>query len=84
MSTVLNFKDIIDLPKWRDLATPLGIGRSGQAALVSDPRNNEDRHPFIFISSTNTENNERIIAHEAHIIIKNSFKPLSSRSISFI
>jgi len=54
MSTVLNFKDIVDLPKWRPLATPIGIGRSGQTVFISDPRNNEDRHPFIYIMPGNS------------------------------
>ncbi|MCZ7404278.1 MAG: hypothetical protein O8C67_05015 [Candidatus Methanoperedens sp.] len=53
MVTNLNFKPIIDLPKWRPLAsspvlfvanTTLSTGY----AITSDLRNNEDSHPFIF------------------------------------
>lgn len=47
MVTTLNFKDIIDLPKWRPLATP-PISVNANYALSSDLRNNEDRHPYIF------------------------------------
>jgi hypothetical protein len=47
MPTVLNFKDIIDLPKWRSLATPLSVVASNYG-LTSDFRNNGDIHPFIY------------------------------------
>lgn len=67
MVTTLNFKDIIDLPKWRPLATPINIAGTGNA-IVSDLRNNEDRHPFIFnavssfgttaLAEYNTKNDE--------------------------
>ncbi len=52
MVTVLNFKPIVDLPKWRPLATPISFNiNAGYPAFnipVSDLRNNEDRHPLIY------------------------------------
>ena len=45
MPTILNFKDIVDLPKWRMLATPTTLSNG---FILSDFRNNEDRHPAIF------------------------------------
>lgn len=47
MVTTLNFKDIIDLPKWRPLAPSSSTG-SGIAVMACDFRNNEDRHPLIY------------------------------------
>lgn len=47
MTTILNFKPIVDLPKWRPLAPALTASTTG-SSLISDLRNNEDRHPFIF------------------------------------
>jgi hypothetical protein len=51
MTTILNFKDVVDLPKWRILATGHrnldGFSNNGPF-FVSDFRNNEDRHPFIY------------------------------------
>lgn len=47
MTTILNFKPIADLPKWRPLAPALTASTTG-SSLISDLRNNEDRHPFIF------------------------------------
>jgi hypothetical protein len=47
MVTILNFKDLVDLPKWRPLATPLATPNTN-FNLISDLRNNEDRHPFIY------------------------------------
>jgi hypothetical protein len=44
MVTVLNFKDLIDLPKWRTLATSVFANQS----LICDLRNNEDRDPYIY------------------------------------
>lgn len=69
MVTTLSFKDVIDLPKWRPLATPI-INAYGSStyAITSDLRNNEDRHPYIFnvvssfgtayFSEYNTKNDE--------------------------
>jgi hypothetical protein len=50
MVTTLNFKNIVDLPKWRTLAPIMHSFTS----LISDLRNNEDRDPYIygFITST--------------------------------
>lgn len=48
MPTTLGFKDIIDLPEWRPLANALGVSAAG-ACICSDQRNNEDRHPEIFL-----------------------------------
>jgi hypothetical protein len=63
MSTALNFKDTIDLPKWRNLAqTQTNI--LNNIGFGCDFRNNEDRHPIIYyctgVSSFvgyNTKNN---------------------------
>jgi hypothetical protein len=48
MTSILNFKDIIDSPKWRGifLLNP-GIGNNS-GMFPSDLRNNEDRFPAIF------------------------------------
>lgn len=51
MVTTLNFKDIVDLPKWRPLS-PNTIATSNNFGLTSDLRNNEDRHPFIYFNNT--------------------------------
>jgi hypothetical protein len=50
MVTTLNFKSIIDLPKWRPLAQPIVTGTS-IFGLTSDLRNNEDRHPLIYVNA---------------------------------
>jgi hypothetical protein len=52
MVTTLNFKSIIDLPKWRPLAQPITTATSS-LGLTSDLRNNEDRHPLIYFNSSN-------------------------------
>jgi hypothetical protein len=50
--TTLNFKSIVDLPKWRPLAVPIynytSTGNELTMAIASDMRNNEDRYPYIF------------------------------------
>ncbi|MBI4797095.1 MAG: hypothetical protein HY790_14870, partial [Deltaproteobacteria bacterium] len=48
MTTTLGFKDIIDLPEWRPLANAPGNAGAG-VSFAQDLRNNEDRHPFIFL-----------------------------------
>lgn len=54
--TTLNFKDIIDLPKWRPLATNL-FAPTSNSGITSDLRNNEDRHPLLYaIGSATTFN----------------------------
>lgn len=53
MSTALNFKDIIDLPKWRPLAIPL-VNIINFYSIISDLRNSEDRHPFIYHNASST------------------------------
>lgn len=62
--TVLNFKDVVDLPKWRPLAQPI-TATSSNYGITSDLRNNEDRHPLIYFNSSiatfnfyNTKNDE--------------------------
>lgn len=47
MSTVLNFKNLIDLPEWRPL-TPSPLAHSAGYSLCEDMRNNEDSDPHIF------------------------------------
>jgi len=50
MTTILNFKDIIDLPKWRHLAvTPAMDGGFPVATLACDFINNEDRNPYMYL-----------------------------------
>lgn len=47
MATTTGFKDIIDLPEWRPIANASSTSSSG-ICIGSDPRNNEDRHPYVF------------------------------------
>lgn len=47
MTTILNFKPLVDLPKWRPIAPAITASLTG-SSLTSDLRNNEDRHPLIF------------------------------------
>lgn len=50
--TTLNFKDVIDLLKWRPLSSiPFSNTNFG---LIVDYRNNEDRSPFIYIYNNTT------------------------------
>jgi hypothetical protein len=48
MVTTLNFKIGIDLPEWRPLAAPQYIGSTTGYGLISDLRNNIDRHPYFY------------------------------------
>lgn len=49
MVTTLNFKSVIDLPKWRPLAAPPLYSAAGiNIVNTCDLRNNEDRSPFIY------------------------------------
>lgn len=48
MPTTLNFKDIVDLPEWRPLANAPGATGAG-TSIACDLRNNEDRHPEVFV-----------------------------------
>ncbi len=48
---MLNFKDVINLPKWRPLAQPIAQATNFYG-LTSDMRNNEDRHPLIYFNQT--------------------------------
>jgi len=55
MVTTLNFKDIIDLPKWRSLSTPsstIAISSSSTEVMSCDFRNNEDRHPYLYLMNS--------------------------------
>jgi len=55
MSTILNFKDIVDLPRWRPLATTPAInGGFPVSTLACDFRNNEDRHPIMYLINGGT------------------------------
>ncbi len=49
MVTTLNFKDVVDLPTWKPLANTQTIFATGE--ISQDMRNNEDRHPYIFVLS---------------------------------
>jgi hypothetical protein len=54
MTSILNFKDIIDTPKWRFATRPV-ISVGNGTEFASDLRNNEDRNPFVYwIRSTNS------------------------------
>jgi hypothetical protein len=53
MSTVLNFKNLIDLPEWRPLSPAPLIHRAGHS-LCNDIRNNEDSDPHIFYLEATT------------------------------
>lgn len=64
MTTTLNFKNIIDLPQWRTLASSI-TATAAASCICSDQRNNEDRDPYIYllVSATvfqryNTKNDE--------------------------
>ena len=49
MSTTLNFKGLIDLPKWRPLSAPgfnALVASAAGSSVCSDLRNSEDRNPF--------------------------------------
>jgi hypothetical protein len=47
MTTVLKFKSGIDIPKFKPLASAI-FTTVGDAGLICDLRNNEDRHPLIY------------------------------------
>ncbi len=49
MVTTLNFKDVIDLPKWRPLAM-LPVASSSNIGFTCDMRNNIDRHPILYFN----------------------------------
>lgn len=53
MSTTINFKDIIDKPEWRPLAVCPASHAAG-VCLTSDLRNNETRHPELFMLGSAT------------------------------
>lgn len=48
MATTLNFKDVIDLPEFRPIANAPAVNALS-TCLAQDLRNNEDRHPEIFM-----------------------------------
>lgn len=52
MTTTTSFKDIIDIPEWRPIAPTVTLFNGG--VVATDPRNNEDRHPEIFFTTTTT------------------------------
>jgi hypothetical protein len=54
MTTVLNFKPIVDLPKWRPLAQTKSVSLNVRQGFIgSDLRNNEDQHPLIYFMNGN-------------------------------
>ena len=51
MSTTLNFKGGLDLPKWRPLAAPgfnTLVASAAGSSVCSDLRNTEDRNPYMY------------------------------------
>lgn len=53
MATTLGFKDIIDLPEWRPLASAPASSGAG-SCMASDPRGTENRSPWVFYLNSNT------------------------------
>ena len=52
MATVLNFKDLLDLPDWRPAAVTPSIHAVG-GSVCSDMRNSEDRVPIVWQLASN-------------------------------
>lgn len=63
MPTTLGFKDILDLPEWRPIANAPTTSAAG-VCLISDKRNNEDRHPEVFQLGSNTVLNKYSVKND--------------------
>lgn len=59
MATSLNFRDIVDLPEWRQLSQPVlnnvsSVTLSGGNWFSEDLRNNDYGHPIVYYNGTST------------------------------
>lgn len=70
MATALTFKDVIDLPLWRPLGAPPASLTAG-TSFCCDLRNNEDRHPFIYLFHGSTSFSAYAVKNDEWITLSN-------------